>query len=475
MAHDVFISYSSRNKPVADAICAGLEVEKLRCWIAPRDVLPGQNYGESIVHAIAGCKVMVLVFSEATNVSQAVIREAERAMHHSKPIIPFRIEDTPMSPGLEFFLASCHWLDAIQPPMDAHIAHLARSVKGLIGEAGLDTDRPLPVPVAPLRAKANKKPWIIAGAAMFAAAGGVFAWKSSRPAPPGTAAVIPAAASSGLTLGASLAGAGNGVIAGYFASGNAPRYQSSEADGVLTIEAVNAPVPGKVTVVSPAGEGAWIAIPPVELDLKLLNGGPGTAFFQRAVIEVSSSLPDTRPVWLLDGTRLPRVLAIGSPGGTDGNSPSIRLGIAGPEDSIDLTKLSDPVAGKAGGKGVWEFPLPRAPRPGIEETLFGRVNDIPFEVPLAAMPAAKPVQPGKDPEPLYTVRLRESGESYTVSCDLSQYIQAGEGDRFFLRIESPVIARHRFSVKFEYDDGSGGTKLLQGPVVDASIWPTGHR
>ena len=27
MAHDVFISYSSKDKPVADAVCAGLEGE----------------------------------------------------------------------------------------------------------------------------------------------------------------------------------------------------------------------------------------------------------------------------------------------------------------------------------------------------------------------------------------------------------------------------------------------------------------
>jgi hypothetical protein len=45
MAHDVFISYSSHDKPIADAVCAGLEAAKIRCWIAPRDMLPGVPYG----------------------------------------------------------------------------------------------------------------------------------------------------------------------------------------------------------------------------------------------------------------------------------------------------------------------------------------------------------------------------------------------------------------------------------------------
>ncbi|MEO5713749.1 MAG: toll/interleukin-1 receptor domain-containing protein [Luteolibacter sp.] len=468
MAHDVFISYSSSNKPVADAICAGLEAEKLRCWIAPRDVLPGQNYGESIVHAIAGCKVMVLVFSGATNVSQAVIREAERAMHNSKPIIPFRIEDTPMSPGLEFFLASCHWLDAIQPPMDAHIAHLARSVKGLIGEVEYIPEK---TPSPPPRAKPNRTPAVIAGAVVLAAAGGFFAWKSSQHSAPSNPTNTPAAASPGITLTASLAGAGNGAIASHFSSGNSPRYQASESDGVLTIDPASAPAPGKLTVVSPSSDENWLTIPTVELDLKLLNSGTTTAFFQRAVLEVSSSQPENKPVWLADGTRLPGIFAV-HPLGGDESAPSISLGIAGPEDSIDRSKLPAPATAKKGKNGSFEFPLPRALRPGIEETLFGRVNDLTFEIPLAATPPSKPAAAPKDPEPLYIVQLHESGENYTVTCDLSQYIQAGEGDRFFLRIGSPVIARHRFSVKLEYDDGSGAVKFLKGPTVDATLYPS---
>jgi len=62
MAHDVFISYSKADKLVADAICAKLEQSGIRCWIAPRDVLGGQDYGKSIIEAINGSRVMVVVF-----------------------------------------------------------------------------------------------------------------------------------------------------------------------------------------------------------------------------------------------------------------------------------------------------------------------------------------------------------------------------------------------------------------------------
>ena len=49
---DAFISFSSNDKLTADAICAVLEKDKVRCWIAPRDVLPGLNWAESIINGI---------------------------------------------------------------------------------------------------------------------------------------------------------------------------------------------------------------------------------------------------------------------------------------------------------------------------------------------------------------------------------------------------------------------------------------
>ncbi len=45
----VFVSHSSRNKVIADAICARLEQHGIRCWIAPRDIDPGRDYSDRIV------------------------------------------------------------------------------------------------------------------------------------------------------------------------------------------------------------------------------------------------------------------------------------------------------------------------------------------------------------------------------------------------------------------------------------------
>ena len=60
-ANGIFISYSSHDAAVADALCAALERGGLACWIAPRDVRPGDFYADAIVNAINASPVLVLV------------------------------------------------------------------------------------------------------------------------------------------------------------------------------------------------------------------------------------------------------------------------------------------------------------------------------------------------------------------------------------------------------------------------------
>ena len=130
--HDVIISYSTHDKAVADAVCAGLEAKKITCWIAPRDILPGTNYQESIVDAIDSSKIMVLIFSANSNDSSHVLSELTRAINKKVIIIPFRIEDVVPSKSIEYLISIPHWLDAMTPPLEKHIRELEETVKILI-------------------------------------------------------------------------------------------------------------------------------------------------------------------------------------------------------------------------------------------------------------------------------------------------------------------------------------------------------
>ena len=134
MAHDVFISYSSKDKLVADAVCASLEAAKIRCWITPRDILPGLDWAESIEDAITRSKLLVLIFSSYSNNSKQVSREISLAFNSEVTVIPFRIEDIEPKGAMKYYLSNTHWQDALTPPMENHIKKLVEIVSTFISK-----------------------------------------------------------------------------------------------------------------------------------------------------------------------------------------------------------------------------------------------------------------------------------------------------------------------------------------------------
>ncbi|MEI9999914.1 MAG: toll/interleukin-1 receptor domain-containing protein [Verrucomicrobiota bacterium] len=88
MGYEIFISYSSVDKVVANAVCSNLETAQFRCWIAPRDVQVGRPWAESIIKALNEVGIMVLIFSQHSNASKQVILEVERAVSKGISIVP---------------------------------------------------------------------------------------------------------------------------------------------------------------------------------------------------------------------------------------------------------------------------------------------------------------------------------------------------------------------------------------------------
>ncbi|WP_420127481.1 toll/interleukin-1 receptor domain-containing protein [Longimicrobium sp.] len=132
MPHDIFISYSSHDRPVADAICERLEAAGVRCWIAPRDILPGDTYSGAIIRAISEAAIMLLVFSERANTSPQILREVERAVAREVPVLPVRIGDAKPSEELEFFISTHQWLDALPVPPEQHLDRITSVVQRVL-------------------------------------------------------------------------------------------------------------------------------------------------------------------------------------------------------------------------------------------------------------------------------------------------------------------------------------------------------
>lgn len=132
MAHDIFISHSTRDKAISDAVCAALEKAGIRCWIAPRDVQPGRSFAGEITRAIQQSQAMVLIFSAHSNSSEQVLREVQLAVESHLHLIQFRIEDVHLNDDLKYFLSTPHWLDALTPPLETHIKRLESAIKTLL-------------------------------------------------------------------------------------------------------------------------------------------------------------------------------------------------------------------------------------------------------------------------------------------------------------------------------------------------------
>ena len=127
----VFISHSSKDKGIAEEICDFLEAHGISCWIAPRDVRPGKDYGAVIQDAIDQSSIFLLIHTADSNKSEQVKREVEervvRAAHSI--FIPFRLEAVEPGENLEVYTSSIEWLDVLTEPLDKRLLRLVTAIK----------------------------------------------------------------------------------------------------------------------------------------------------------------------------------------------------------------------------------------------------------------------------------------------------------------------------------------------------------
>jgi TolB-like protein/Tfp pilus assembly protein PilF len=186
-ARSLFISYASHDADTANSICEFLERRGLSCWLAPRDVKPGAQYADAIVGAINDAKTVVLVLSGSAVVSSHVGREVERAASKHKQIISFRIDGTPLSRALEYFLGESQWIDVPTLGMSAAFSKLAEAV-------GTAPTMPEAAPRIPAKPVGKTRRLAIAAAVVIgvgvAIALGVRFWPSSHRAQEPVVAVV---------------------------------------------------------------------------------------------------------------------------------------------------------------------------------------------------------------------------------------------------------------------------------------------
>jgi hypothetical protein len=129
MSRDVFISYKTEDREAAERLCAALERENISCWMAPRDIPPGQQWAASIVAGLQRSRSFVLLLSSHSTTARQIAREAELADKQNLPIVTFRLEDVQPPNELLYFLGNIQWLDAFGGQFDAAAARLADVIR----------------------------------------------------------------------------------------------------------------------------------------------------------------------------------------------------------------------------------------------------------------------------------------------------------------------------------------------------------
>ena len=179
MAHDVFVSYSAKDKSIADTIVAALENNQIRCWYAPRDIKPGEDRGKTVNAAIKKSKIFLIIFSSHANRSQRVLDELNYAITQRAIVLPFRVENLEPDDAMGLHLASRHWLDAYEPSWYNHIKRLIKAVSDDLG-TNLDNDQiKLPAGlerIAKLQHLKRLKTFIVLVVGIIVIASGWYGW-----------------------------------------------------------------------------------------------------------------------------------------------------------------------------------------------------------------------------------------------------------------------------------------------------------
>lgn len=108
----VFISYKSEEYDIAARIRSLLEANNYPCWMAPESIPAGSNYMHEIPKAIRTCDLFVLIISEASQQSQWVQKEIDRAVKFNKYIVPFHVDDSELSDAIDFVIANNQRIEA---------------------------------------------------------------------------------------------------------------------------------------------------------------------------------------------------------------------------------------------------------------------------------------------------------------------------------------------------------------------------
>src|SRR3990167_5600279 len=108
---DYFVSHASQNATEARIVVERMEAAGLRFLVPPRNIRPGEAYGDAIADAVAhSTKATLVLISEASERSASVKAELELARRFNRPIMPVILKSHEPGKGMIYYIGTSHWL-----------------------------------------------------------------------------------------------------------------------------------------------------------------------------------------------------------------------------------------------------------------------------------------------------------------------------------------------------------------------------
>lgn len=142
----VFISHSSEDAGVAEKVCRTLEAAGLATWICSRDIQPGQTWAGAISEGLEQAGALVLLFTANANGSEHVLREVDLAVKQKVPILPVRLDNTPLRREVEYYINVAHWIAAPEGRIEPLLEKITDGCHSLLGSPKSAVALPLTQP-----------------------------------------------------------------------------------------------------------------------------------------------------------------------------------------------------------------------------------------------------------------------------------------------------------------------------------------
>ena len=125
---EVFISYSREDKDRVLDLAARLRAAGVSLWIDQGGIDGATLWGEEIVNALEGSKVLLLAVTAAATKSHNVAKEVVLVSERKGHILPVHLEPTTIPASLKYPLAGIQHIEYYNGDADANLKAILRSL-----------------------------------------------------------------------------------------------------------------------------------------------------------------------------------------------------------------------------------------------------------------------------------------------------------------------------------------------------------